>query len=584
MLFPPTSPNNTQKINDGSQTYSYDEANRLLWVKEFDADSNLYYYGTRYLELMRHSTRIVALKEAKDLAMDTPRYDPLRLRLISIFILLMGFSISGCGDSEEDEILIDEKAEPPIVTIIDRWSDGPSVPARSDAEILTDDILQRKTDDFYFDTAQRNQLIGEIERVLSAIRAAYPPMNGIHAAEGDIPGKLWVHLEPDFYEIVENIIQNKQGPFRFETGNADFDALNAKLGVQEVKLGPAHMSSFVFYFDRHLNLRVASEAYSMVEGVQSVSTLYHFGISADIKAFKRGQTWYFIFRNGWGDCPAGCTNQELFCFTVRGMDVESIPTAQAQTMPPFQEFNEAHGAWSLRNATPFVNAPAHRWSWVGGWFSAGDSPDLADFVGGCPLFGEIEAFPNLLSVSCGYRAESLPREDWFSDDYDFTGVVLLLIATQERIVIGNSEAHSSVVASKPVRVAKTAAEIQNPEHVYFENVLIAINPPPASSPFERWWGAVHPTFVVCWDHPETGWRAYQVLTPNIMYAGADEASNHPSCDKIRDTGYIRTLEVYLPSGGGRAWSMGGQLLAAGILGPPAPENWTDWVDQVLPRP
>ena len=116
---------------------------------------------------------------------------------------------------------------------------------------------------------------------------------------------------------------------------------------------------------------------------------------------------------------------------------------------------------------------------VGRMVSAnGDSPDLDGFVGGCPLFGEIEAFPNLLSVSCGYRAESLPRGDWFSDDYDFTGVVLLLIATQERTVIG-TQAYSSVVASEPVRVAKTASEIQNPKNVYFENVLIAYQPAPA---------------------------------------------------------------------------------------------------------
>ena len=508
--------------------------------------------------------------------MDTPRHNPLRLRLISIFILLIGFSINGCGDSEEDEALIEEAAEPPVVTILDRF---PSVPARSDAEILADDILQRETDDFFFDTAQRNQLIGEIERVLSLIRVASPLMNAIDAEERAIPGKLKIYPEPDFHEILKEMIEDKQGLFRFETGYTEFDALNAKLGVRAVRWDSRSLS---LSFDRHLNLRVASEAYSMVEGVRGAYTYPPIGESPDIKAFKQGETWYVIFRHGWGDCPSSCIYREHFYFTVRGTDVESIPIAQAQTMPPFQQLDAPAHRWSFRNRTPLVNAPAHRWSWGGGWFSAGDSPDLADFVGGCPLFGEIEAFPNLLSVSCGYRVESLPRADWFSDDYDFTGVVLLLIATQERMVIGKDGTESTVVASKPVRVAKAAAEIQNPEHVYFENVLMAINPPPASSPFERWWGGVHPTFVVCWDHPQTGWRAYQVLTPNIMYA--DEASNHPGCDKIRDTGYIHTLEVYLPTIGERAWSMGGGLAVAGILGPPAPENWTDWVDQVLPRP
>ena len=508
--------------------------------------------------------------------MHTPRHNTLRLRLI--FILLIGFSINVCGDSEEDEVLIDEEAEPPVVTILDRWSDGLYGPDRSDAEILADRILQRETDDFYFDIPQRNQLVDEIERVLSLIRAAYPLMNGIHAEEGYEPGMLEIYPERDFYEILKEMLQDKQGQIRFETGNAEFDALNAKLGVRKVRWGGDTFKSFSFYFDRRLNLRVAIEAYSMVEGVEEVWRNPSVGESPDIQAFKQGETWYVIFWNGWGDCPSGCIYREAFCFTVRGTDVENIPTAQAQTMPPFQELGP-----SLRNDTPLVNAPAHRWSWVGGWFSAGDSPDFDDFVGGCPLFGEIEAFPNLLSVSCGYRVESLPREDWFSDDYDFTGVVLLLIATQEQTVIGKSEAHSFVVASKSVRVAKTAAEIQNPENVYFENVLMAINPPPPSSPFERWWGAVHPTFVVCWDHPETGVRAYQVLTPNIMYADADEARNHPGCDKIRDTDYMQTLDVYLPTGGERGSSMLGMWRLSAPRSS-APENWTDWVDEVLPRP
>ena len=515
--------------------------------------------------------------------MHTPRHNTLRLRLISIFILLMGFSINVCGDSEEDEVLIDEAAEPPVVTILDSV---PPVPDRSDAEILADIILKRETDDFFFDIAQRNQLINEIEGVLSLIRSAYPLMNAIDAAEGAMPGTLAIYPERDFDNILKELLQDKQGQIRFETGNAEFDALNAKLGVQAVRWTSWGLS---LYFDPRLNLRVASEAYSMVEGVREVGGNPSLGSSAHIIAFKQGETWYVIFWHGWGDCPSGCIYREFFCFTVRGTDVESIPTAQAQTMPPFQKLKPY-------NKTPFANAPAHRWSWVGGWFSAGDSPDLDDFAGGCPLFGEIEATPNQLSLSCGYRVDALPREDRFLDDYEFTGVALLLIATQERIVIGGDERPlsvvvseqavfntASVVVSKPVRVAKTAAEIQNPENVYFENVLMAINPPPPSSPFERWWGGVHPTFVVCWDHPETDWRAYQVLTPNIMYADADEARNQPGCDNFRDTDYIQTLDVYLPTVGTRTRSM---LGVPRVIIPRSAslENWTDWVDEVLPRP
>lgn len=504
--------------------------------------------------------------------MFTPPNNTLPLPLISIFILMIGFSISGCGDSADDEGLIEEEAEPLVVTIIDRW---PFPPKRPDAEILADKILGQETEDFYFDIPQRNQLVGELERVLSLIRATYPPMNEIHAAEEAMPGALVVYLEQDFYEMLKEMLQDKQGLSRFETGYAEFDALNTKLGVQEVKLGSDLLRAVIFFFDKRLNLRVASEAYSMVEGVRRASAEGELEISTDIEAFKEGETWYFIFRNGWGDCPAGCSRQELFCFTVTGAAVEMIPMAQAQNMPPFQQ-----GSWPLHNATPFFNATAHTWSWGEGWFSAGDSPDFDGFAGGCSLLGEIEASPNQLRVSCGYRVpEPLPRLERH-DALEFTGVVLLLIATQDRTVIGNYEAYSSVVASEPVRVAKPAAEVQNPEKVYFEHVPMPINPPPPSAPFERWWGGVHPTFIVCWDHPKTGERAYQVLTPHIAWASTYEERNHPGCDNFKNPHLIQTLDIYLPTVGRRARPMWG-LFAPG---PPAPETWTAWVDEVLPHP
>ena len=479
---------------------------------------------------------------------------PLCLQLTFILILLIVLSINGYGD-----------AEPPVVTIIDRRSDRPYVPARSDAEILADIILERETEDFYFDLPQRNQLVGEIEEVLSLIRVAYPSMNEIHAEEKAIPGELEIYPERDFYEIVKEMLQDKEGKIRFETGYAEFDALNAKLGVQKVRWEGDMARSFSFYFDRGVNLRVASEAYSKVEGVWEVSTNYPLGISTDIKAFKQGTTWYVVFRHGWGDCPAGCIYRELFCFTVTGTAVERIPTAQAQTMPPFQGL-VPEGDWLRHNDTPFFNATAHSWSWRDSRISGGTALD--GLAPGCSLFGEIESFPNLLSVSCGYRMESLPRED--IGDYEFTGVVLLLIATQERKVIGKSRSHSSVVASEAVLAAKTAAKIENPEHVYFENVLMAINPPPPSAEFERWWGGVHPTFIVCWDHPETGWRSYQFLTPNIMYASSDAAKNHPDCDNFRDTDYIQTLGV----------SSGVSSRLRRVYG----DEVYDDIDKVLPRP
>ena len=251
--------------------------------------------------------------------MHIPRHNPLRLPLI--LILLIGLSINGCGNSEFAKVLIEEEADPLLVTIIDEWRFPTQ---RPEAEILADRILRHETEGFYFDIPRHNQLVGEIERVLSLIRAAYPPMSEIHVRQDTIPGMLEIYPEPDFYEILKEMIEDKQGQIRFETGNPEFDALNAKLGVQEVQLGDSISKNFLFYFDRRLNLRVAREAYSMVKGVRRVSGDILVGDSADIQAFKQGETWSVIFRNAWGDCPSGCIYEEFFHFIVTGTDVELI--------------------------------------------------------------------------------------------------------------------------------------------------------------------------------------------------------------------------------------------------------------------
>ena len=65
-------------------------------------------------------------------------------------------------------------------------------------------------------------------------------------------------LLKDFYESVEDIIRYKDGQFRFETGYAEFDALNAQLGVQRIRLDSSSSRSLIFYFGPSVNLQVAS--------------------------------------------------------------------------------------------------------------------------------------------------------------------------------------------------------------------------------------------------------------------------------------------------------------------------------------
>ena len=69
--------------------------------------------------------------------MYTPRHDTLRLRLIFIFILLIGFSINSCGDSEDDEAL----PEPDFYEILKEMIEDKKVDASVLAAVQTQSTI-----------------------------------------------------------------------------------------------------------------------------------------------------------------------------------------------------------------------------------------------------------------------------------------------------------------------------------------------------------------------------------------------------------------------------------------------------------
>ena len=499
--------------------------------------------------------------------MHTPRHDLLRLPLIFIFILLIGFSVSGCGDSDDDESLIDEEVEFFMVTVI---AGGAPELHRSDAGILADRILLRETEWIFFDDTRRDKLIKEIDRELAAVRAAYPTVSTIHALDDYTPDAVKLHLEPGLNEIVTNQMQDKGAPIPFETGYAEFDTLNKTLGLQAVHMDEVTLKGIIFYFEKSLNFNAASETYSMVKGVKFAHPMLHprdninspmgvidadypygTGHSPNIGALKEGRAWYFVFRNPWGECIRVCRYQELFCFMVRHLDVTMVPITQASDIRPFQTvLSRRH--WVGRELTPFINSSVYTWSWSEGQLVELVSANIADSDAGCPISGEIEATPTEIRLSCGYQmSDPLPRqashwewdgkiihpvghssrkEDQSIDAFEFTGVVLLLVAMQDRVVPGQGERYAASLTAEPLRVVKTAAEVESPENILFENVLIPIDVPALSGPFERWWGARCPTFVVCWDHPPTGQRAYQFLLPDIYRR---RGNFPPECEPVK---------------------------------------------------
>ncbi len=61
------------------------------------------------------------------------------------------------------------------------------------------------------------------------------------------------------------------------------------------------------------------------------------GDRPNLQAMKNDGRWYVVFRDAWGDCPAGCTGQQLYYFTVSGEQVTRVAASEAASDSTFVE-------------------------------------------------------------------------------------------------------------------------------------------------------------------------------------------------------------------------------------------------------
>jgi hypothetical protein len=236
----------------------------------------------------------------------------------------------------------------------------------------------------------------------------------------------------------------------------------------------------------------------------------------------------------------------------------------------------------------------YEWMWGDSWATEHWSMAFVGYNLGCALLGDIIEFtPNSITFSCGYRIDELTREakhyngkedvaDGPLDDFEITGVVLLALATQNGLEKAAGDIGLEFV-SDVLRIAKTVDEIDRPEEVFFENVSLPVDNPKCSEElFEKCWGEVHPTFIICWDNSKTGVRAYQFLRPIIRSPVSSSYEIHPGCDAISYHplfgDHPKQAQLLLVS-----WPLLDKYAKEmGVA--PDPENWTDWIDEILPRP
>ena len=215
---------------------------------------------------------------------------------------------------------------------------------RTDSDIIATDILSRESQDLLLDSEEFAALSGELERILQLIHDTYPATESIHAHYSHFPGQVVLGVESPLREAIQNAVASQPDAVGLVTGQATFDALNARLGgVRGVRLSPYFSDYLLLCLDELVNADAATAAYSQVEGVQYAHLNGVGGDGPDIDALQNGDTWYVVFRDAWGDCPAGCMHSELMYFTVTGNEVVSVDAAQAATEPTLASLAELVG-------------------------------------------------------------------------------------------------------------------------------------------------------------------------------------------------------------------------------------------------
>ena len=226
---------------------------------------------------------------------------------------------------------------------------GPAASAQPDAQDATSRdaralalrILQHEDGDQLADGLHPDRLEHQIESALRLIRDRYPAMAEI-TVRPPVAGIL-LEIEGCLRDGIGEGWTDLGTGAVFPTGNAEFDDLNARLGLQSAKFWPA-LDTILLHFAELANPRAAMAAYLAIDGVAYAELDRLLADGSDIALSIRDGLWHVVMRKAWGDCPAGCIHEERHFFTVRNGHVDRLDEETALAMPEFRFLNALAGS------------------------------------------------------------------------------------------------------------------------------------------------------------------------------------------------------------------------------------------------
>ncbi len=249
---------------------------------------------------------------------------PARLRACGLFLAVLALVLTCALQASEAEIASHEMAEDPDTV--------------SDAKVLADRMLRRQSPGLLLDPKRRDRLSQELGQVLGQLREAYPKTWEVSARVEHRPGMLLVGLKPALLATLA-LAQRENSTL---TGNAEFDALNERLGLSDAQVF-RRAGVAALHFAKYVNLETACKKYRKIPGVMFAEPDAQLGDGPDIEAAKVQGIWYVVVRKAWGDCVSGCTHEELSFYTVGNGTAHRVEAQQALQEAAFAKLAEIRG-------------------------------------------------------------------------------------------------------------------------------------------------------------------------------------------------------------------------------------------------
>jgi hypothetical protein len=139
-----------------------------------------------------------------------------------------------------------------------------------------------------------------------------------------VASEITVDFEPEYVDKVA------QGLY------TDWDALNAALGLESIDTRLIQFGTALLGFGGILHPCRLVDLYRDLPGVNRVSSNVIDGDAPNIFPFETDSGRTYVFREAWGDCPAGCINQEYWYFvrSDTGMSLVGKYDPQKDVTPP----------------------------------------------------------------------------------------------------------------------------------------------------------------------------------------------------------------------------------------------------------